>query len=220
MIVIYYTNFQNVSWDDIKIYVNCLNKANIKYITSLRNERDRNASLLGKLLLLKYLKEKGMIKDNHLPLLSYTGEGKPYFKDIDNINFSISHSNCLVGCAFCDKNIGFDLEKMEFIDIHEFVEVFTEAELNYIKVSNNPILRFYNLWTQKEALLKLIGLGFFFPPQHVDVMEKNLKYGDKCIRKQSKILNQEYSSSICYCGNYKDISWINVSIKELLSSIR
>src|ERR1700749_3492577 len=84
-------------------------------IESLYRLKDRQASLLGKLLLYKLL-EKMEGREKDLSRLIYTTNGKPLLERT-GVSFNISHSGDYVVCAMTDQQqIGVDIEKIEEVD--------------------------------------------------------------------------------------------------------
>ena len=81
-----------------------------------RRWQDKQAYLLGKLLLAKHLANSGydlkLLKD-----VCYTKFNRPYLK-INQVDFNISHSGDFVICAFSiDQMVGIDIEKFQSIDL-------------------------------------------------------------------------------------------------------
>ena len=104
-------------------------------------------------LSLKGLLEKGI---NDL-IVKRDKNNKPYLENTIGLKFNISHTEGLVLLAFSKREVGIDVEKInfkfEFKDILE--NCFTRDEI--INIDNN-IISFYRYWTAKEAYLKCIGL--------------------------------------------------------------
>ena len=77
---------------------------------------------------------------------------KPYLENTIGLKFNISHTDGLVLLAFFKREVGVDVEKInykfEFKDILE--NCFTKYEI--INIDNN-IISFYRYWTAKEAYL-------------------------------------------------------------------
>ena len=111
--------------------------------------------VLAKYMLLKYFK---------IPFskqyISYGRYGKPYLRDYSNAYFNISHSGQFVACAVSDCPIGVDIQ--EIASYHRDVarRVFSPEELSQIESSPDRSAEFTRLWTQKEAYLKMLGIGF------------------------------------------------------------
>lgn len=129
---------------------------------------DRQASLYGKLLLHNGLLALGYDRQV-LTLLQYTAHKRPYLsKELD---FNISHSGEYVVCVISDSHrIGVDIEKVEPIDINDFLSVWTDEEWQQIQASKSDYTCFYNFWTQKEAVIKADGKGFSIPLQNIKLL--------------------------------------------------
>lgn len=184
-------NASNLYWEDLEIFLHLLNTSEAKQIISIRHEKSRIASLLGRLILLYYLKKNKMLTGSKITSISYTECGKPYLTE-QKLNFSISHSNNYVGCTFSlDSNIGLDLEFMNKIDISEYQNIFCREEYSYL-MSNHSLYAFYQLWTRKESFLKAIGTGFLLQPQMINTLENPIVYKEY----------QFYTKSWDLCGNY------------------
>ncbi|WND01494.1 4'-phosphopantetheinyl transferase superfamily protein [Temperatibacter marinus] len=74
--------------------------------------------------------------------------------------FSLSHSGAYVAVALCEQSmkLGLDLEDMK-LQRGDFRKIsnryFNKSEQNYLASCENPRNSFYQLWTAKEALVKL-----------------------------------------------------------------
>ena len=88
----------------------------------------------------------------------YVGEyrlnefGKPIS---DNIYFNVSHSHYLIGLVIDDVPVGIDIEKIRPVDKKLSDYVTDEKEKEYIHDDQS----FYEIWTNKEALVKCVGTG-------------------------------------------------------------
>lgn len=112
-------------------------------------------AVLAKYMLLKYFQIT--FSKQHI---SYGRYGKPYLHDYPNAQFNISHSGQFVACAISDRPIGVDIQ--EIVPYHRDVakRVFSLEELSHIESSPDRSAEFTRLWTQKEAYLKMVGIGF------------------------------------------------------------
>lgn len=101
---------------------------------------------------------------------------KPYVESILGLKFNISHTEGLVLLAFFKREVGVDIEKInykfEFKDILE--NCFTRDEI--INIDNN-IISFYRYWTAKEAYLKCDGIGLIRNLREIEI----ISYGNKVI---------------------------------------
>ena len=112
-------------------------------------------AVLAKYMLLKYFQ---------IPFpnqyISYGRYGKPYLRDYPNVYFNISHSGQFVACAVSDRPIGVDIQIIISYRRDVAKRVFNPEELLQIEASPDRSAEFTKLWTQKEAYLKMLGIGF------------------------------------------------------------
>ena len=101
---------------------------------------------------------------------------KPYVESTLGLKFNISHTEGLILLAFFKREVGVDIEKInykfEFKDILE--NCFTRDEIINI---NNNIISFYRYWTAKEAYLKCDGIGLIRNLREIEI----ISYGNKVI---------------------------------------
>lgn len=94
------------------------------------------------------------------PDFGYGENGKPYLVDYPHIHFNLSHCPKGVICAIDENPVGCDVEAIpNSLDIDLLETCFSITEQNRILQANNPQVEFARLWTSKEALLKLYGIG-------------------------------------------------------------
>ncbi len=87
--------------------------------------------------------------------LQYNKAGKPLLK---NLHFSISHSQNSVACAFHQRfDLGLDIEYSRMLPKNHFKHCFDNREWALIK-KDASMRTFFEFWTQKEAILKALGL--------------------------------------------------------------
>jgi 4'-phosphopantetheinyl transferase len=89
-------------------------------------------------------------------------EGKPYFQCTPNLHFNLSHSGDSVFIAFTCNPVGFDIENIQRqADFQKLAErYFQPQERELMEGSNKPkSIAFLEIWTAKEAILKLLGKG-------------------------------------------------------------
>ena len=123
-------------------------------------------------LSLKGLLEKGITD----LIVKRDKNNKPYLENTIGLKFNISHTEGLVLLAFFKREVGVDVEKInykfEFKDILE--NCFTRDEI--INIDNN-IISFYRYWTAKEAYLKCDGIGLIRNLKEIEI----ISYGNKVI---------------------------------------
>lgn len=112
-------------------------------------------------------------------LIESTDNNKPEILNTE-IDFNISHS-ANYGCVAIADNknlkIGIDLERIkELKDINVIInDYMSKAEQEYILNSDNILsnkkVRFYEIWTRKESLLKMTGIGLVDNLNEISLIE-------------------------------------------------
>lgn len=87
--------------------------------------------------------------------IEYTPLGKPYLPN-SRVQVSISHSGPWVLCAAHEGAVGADIEVLKQPDFRLCQKIATPGEQAYI---GHDARRFLEVWTAKEAYLKLTGEG-------------------------------------------------------------
>ncbi len=93
--------------------------------------------------------------------------GKPFLPG-KKVFFSLSHSGDYALLAADDTEVGADLEKNAGFLPKVAERVFTPEELEWM--NGSPEIRFYQLWTMKESVMKLDGRGFSLAPNSFSVL--------------------------------------------------
>lgn len=159
-----------------KIYIinaNQLNNEDVFYkyyqkMSDFRKEKinrhkistDKNRSLAAGILIDNFLKSIGLSEKNIA--FEFSKNGKPYFKEPQNIFFNLSHSGDYAICVFSDKEIGCDLENINKGHINIAKRVLTQRELeklNSFKSGKEKEEIFFRFWTLKESYIKYLGTG-------------------------------------------------------------
>lgn len=138
-----------------------------KYL-SVKNNEVKLQILTATYLIDEYLKRFDLREKDMIYLL--TKEGKPYFKNHTNIKFSISHSNNIVGVAFSDREVGFDVQHVRSIGDEIYNRVLSDKEKEKVFSETNARERlklFFKYWVMKEAILKRDGTGLISNMQDV-----------------------------------------------------
>ena len=119
--------------------------------------------------------------------------GKPYIKDHEEWQFNISHTDGLIVIAVADCPIGIDVEKIREPDYRIAKRFFTKAENEYIGSDiEGRDVRFFEIWTKKEAYIKYIGKGLGEPLGNFDVTSMPEIY--------QTLRVGEYILTLCQCA--------------------
>jgi 4'-phosphopantetheinyl transferase len=108
-----------------------------------------------------------VIGEHGKPALCAAGDGEP-------IEFNLSHTRGLVACAVArGRAVGVDVERIDRrVDIDQLSRsVFSEGERAELMrlAGDEKRLRFFQLWTLKEAYIKAVGRGLSLPLRAISV---------------------------------------------------
>jgi 4'-phosphopantetheinyl transferase len=146
-------------------------------IRSYQRWQDRQATLFGKLLLLRALRmafqDTGLQK---LQPLESTPYGKPFLPG--GPEFNISHSGEIVVLAVARSGaVGIDVEKIHAVEIEDFSQYLPEvASLRGQLDADRLNHLFFDCWTRKEAVLKGAGKGLLAPLKQVTIQEGSARF--------------------------------------------
>ena len=104
---------------------------------------------------------------NGMPEFSFNEHGKPFLAEHPDVHFSISHCSQAVGCLLSDRPCGLDIERIRPVKEGLVRYTMNAAEAEAVFAAPCPELMFTRLWTQKEAVLKLLGTGITDDLHHV-----------------------------------------------------
>lgn len=155
-------------------------------IAFYRRQQDRQAVLLGKILLRRALRlrfpQSGSEK---FQSLATAPQGKPFVAG--GPEFNLSHAGEWVVLAMSPGNcLGIDIEEIREIELEDFFRALPEIadwEQNYGKAQARRL--FFDCWTQKEAVLKASGQGLLAPMDQVRCQDGSALFADRrwCIKK-------------------------------------
>ncbi len=140
-----------------QFFINFVQAEKKERILRQRIKQNADTMLLGEILMrLAVKKEFRIDAENHLAV---TEQGKPFLKGCENVHFNISHSGSYAVCAVASAPVGVDIQKIGEYKRTVAERVFNEPELLRIEASKDKASEFTKLWTEKEAVLKMLGTG-------------------------------------------------------------
>lgn len=182
-----------------------MNREKQARVDRFRFEEDKKRTVTGEMLARKAIAEwcdvsaEGIVFDK-------TETGKPYAKGLP-VEFNISHSGDIVVCAVDDKPVGIDVEKICPIDLMVARLICTDDELSHLfghapteqdfiyTTDQELLVRFFNLWTAKEAHGKCIGVGM--------QMNQNSNTGTVRLKHITNFIDDGYMVCIAVQGWYR-----------------
>lgn len=193
---LYITDIENISLDR----TNEISSQRAEKVARYKKADDKRRCIAGGLFIKKFL------GDEKISINSY---GKPMAEN--GVFFNISHSGRYVIFAIANSPVGCDIEKVRVVSQKLGKIVFCDNELESIRISQDKITTFFDLWTKKESLLKCIGEGFHKNSKSVDV-SKNFAT-DNSIDYHFKLWHfSDYTIAVCSGSEDfpKDIEFISL----------
>ncbi len=163
------------------------------------DESNRKSTVAGEAVARLALSEELGIPPEKIEIFR-TEKGKPYVNE--NIYFSISHSMGTVAVIISRFEAGIDIEKIRPVNYGATRIFCTENEKEYIFSSKNEdekLIRFYTVWTLKEAYLKCTGEGISggLKSAEFTVTENGIICSDKKYSFTSEIRCNKFIISTC-----------------------
>lgn len=126
-----------------------------------RHEQGRRECAFSYLLLCRALRENTDydFEREGMPRFECGEHGKPTIAGHPELHFNISHCRHAVAVAVSDSEVGVDVECTGRYRESLASYTMNDAELQLIASAPNPDEAFTTLWTEKEAVFKLVGTG-------------------------------------------------------------
>ena len=165
----YKVDIREISGTVYENWISIMSEETRQRVQKFKKEDDKKRTIAGEMLARKAIAERYSISENDIVILR-DEKGKPYAKDLD-VHFNISHSENMVVCAVADKPVGIDIEQIKPVNLSIAKRICNDLELEYLfgyvpteddfKTTDKRevLLRFFELWTAKEAYAKCIGTG-------------------------------------------------------------
>lgn len=98
-----------------------------------------------------------------LPEIARDSRGKPFFPNVPQLHFNLSHCRGLAVCGISDAPLGVDAEEIRPLRERVLRRAFSPEESQAVRESQHPDAHFFRLWTLKESYVKAIGVGISYP---------------------------------------------------------
>lgn len=158
-----------------------------------RNFKNKKQFLAGRISAKIALKEKLSQDFDYKKVEIYkNNDGAPFFKQFDNINLSITHSNEYCISVVSNKKIGIDLEQIEFGNSSIVNYFFSNEEIHEINLlnDNEKNKKIIEIWTLKESISKFYRLGMRMNYQELNSLKESNEF------KIYKFINDKISCSV------------------------
>lgn len=140
---------ENLRFEKLKDYTALLPPERQAKIARYRFEKDKLLSLAAGLLIRRAIGDSPIFFGEH---------DKPYAKN--GVFFSVSHSGSVAAIAVDHVEVGLDVEQLPDKSRLKIADRFYHpAERAYVKEAEDQCRAFCEIWTRKEAVLKMTGEG-------------------------------------------------------------
>ena len=156
---------ENLRIEELGEYTALLPAERQEKIARYRFQKDKLLSLAAGLLIRRAIGDSAV---------TFGGHGKPYAQN--GVFFSVSHSGRIAAIAVDDTELGLDIEELPAIDRLKIADRFYHpAERRYVKEAADQRRAFCDIWTRKEAYLKITGEGISTDLTAFDTLSEPLK---------------------------------------------
>lgn len=209
-IELYYTL---VSQNDSKYLLEKLDRfpENIRHrIGRYRNQQDRLARICAMVMLDKIVHGAYPEIPSPLDLLRRDENNKPCMAGI-GLNFSISHSGDVVVVAISDfHKIGVDVAFHQPIEMGILSDLFHEKEWQRLEKYQFASSLFYKMWTIKEAVSKVLGLGINARWKEMNTLQNPVKYKHVSFHTRTIPLFNDYTVTVAGKNPTAEITVVNM----------
>ncbi len=168
-----YLFIESYSWNCLKSYMKYISDERKHRIEHFAFEKDKVISLLAELII-RSESATALDIDNTAVSFAYNPFGKPYLYNFPDYHFSVSHADDCIAFTASDQPIGIDTEKIAAYDFEIARRFFVPQEVSFIETSEDKNFAFYDIWTKKEAYLKMLGVGLSKPLQSFNIFDPAL----------------------------------------------
>lgn len=171
---IFYCDVKILSLSDFEGLLKLLPSLMQAEVMKFKNDIDRKARLMARVMLLNSLRESGV--DFYINSVKKNSNGKPFIEGWDY--FNLSHSGHYVIMAQDSQPVGIDIERVRSVDIKAIEQFFHTEERNYISQASDKIDAFYEIWVRKESFLKATGQGLTDDFHNFSVFKKSINFSN------------------------------------------
>ncbi|SDZ26956.1 4'-phosphopantetheinyl transferase superfamily protein [Bacillus sp. 166amftsu] len=163
----------NLSLEEFEESLSILSDEELKVYKNYKVDHKKIEFIIGRLLIKQLISKELDIPISEVEIMK-NKYGKLFLKkqcvhnEKESLHFNLSHTEGLVICVigYMDQ-IGVDVENITYDFLEVMPQVFVPDEIKYINAGSSyetKLIRFFHLWTRKEALVKAKGLGFSLSP--------------------------------------------------------
>lgn len=157
----------------------CFSSKEQEALHSIENNKRRISRIGGRLAAREALRQWEMqhVSDACPCEILNDSAGQPYFSDFPDLHLSITHSGSLAAAVISEVPVGLDLERGDARPLCLVEHFFSQQEQIWILEKKDQMSRRIDwLWTRKEALVKLKGVGARIALNRLSVLSSSFDY--------------------------------------------
>ncbi len=171
---LYYLLLDNADWGKREMrLLQEISAQRREKVMSYRFLADRKLSLYSALLVRMELSLLTGIPAGELQFYNHFNH-KPALLTAPQVFFNLSHTQNMILCGISLKEaVGVDVEKINTAPLDVMEHVFHTYEIRYVQCASSNLkdIRFYEIWTKKEAYTKQLGIGLGDNPTKINTLE-------------------------------------------------
>ena len=221
---VYYTRIDSINDETMECAAaEWLPAYRLDKIRHRQQAHSRRESMAAGLLLEYALREMGLSSKTLTP---YTNaDGKPYFKELPDLYYNLSHSGDYAALALGPTEVGIDIEKIREGKERLAKRFFAKEEYEQLQGEWSDE-EFTRIWTRKESVIKACGVGMRMPLADFSTSEQQVAFGVSCrvliegmeeaYFVESYRIHPEYWLSVCCNGQIVKALPQEVNIRDLV----
>lgn len=179
---VYKINIKEISCTEFNAAYFLMSEKRKEKCDGYRYEDDKKCCIAADMLIRKALSERLDIPPEDV-IYSVSDNGKPYFEN-NACYFSVAHSGKYAVVAVNKSNpVGVDIEKIRPVKTSVMRHIFSEGDKSFVLGESGAydgviedreaLIRFFKVWTYKEAYVKTTGEGINDNLKNISYDEKN-----------------------------------------------
>jgi phosphopantetheinyl transferase len=168
-------------YKNLEKYSNLFTDRELESVNRIFSRKRKASRIAGRIAARNALRlfDSQKFPDSQSPTIEILNDenGKPYLTKTTDICISISHSGACAIAVVSKKRVGIDIERIENRPECFLKTYFCPSEQTWIRNAGLDIdCRTNYLWTRKEAVSKLLGVGGTIPFRSISVLEGESDY--------------------------------------------
>jgi 4'-phosphopantetheinyl transferase len=143
-----------------------------EYYQEIKSEAKQEETKLAYFFLLDKVRDSSPSEDLKI---GWTEKGKPFFENTE-LKFNLTHSEAFIGLIIGKDEVGIDIQITRPVNRSVLERITNQEEIN---AYDSGVINFFQLWTRKEAVLKMTGDGLSAGASNVPVLQNQGEFNNQ-----------------------------------------